>query len=336
MEFSPFLFISLIYAVIGVRVIARLVRSGRAVWDSGFSPSDRALVDEAAFFVLIPVSVALHELGHAVAIWTLGGEVVDFGYYGFAGFVSYVPFGFTATEQTIIAAAGSIVNLVLCLAAIGVVLLAGRRMRAPFNELLVQFAVLSGFNAFVVYPVLDLASGLNGDWRQMYDSGVPWLTTLIVAFQAVTLALGYWLLTSSGSKARIARLVGIPPGFERGWFGGMRPGSVDLDRLSPTERVLRGAAERVASGWSDPVRTDIQQFDGGTAVILQWGGGRQPKAVATRALAGGRTDLLALSPVAGDGRSPSPRLMHQWPDVPSEDDLTLGIRLAMETVDNGG
>jgi hypothetical protein len=335
MGFSPFVFISLFYAVIGVRVIVRLVRSWRSVWDTRFTPQDRMLVDESAFFVLVPISVALHELGHAVAIWVMGGEVIDFGYYGFAGYVSYFPSGFSATQQTIIAAAGSFVNLALCLLALGAVFLSRPRMRSAVNELLLQFVFLSGINAFIVYPLLDLASGLNGDWRQMYDSGVPWLTTLIAIVQAGTLAAGYWLYTNPRMKARIASLVDVPPGFERGLLGGIRPGKIDPGSLSPTERVLREAADRVASGWSDPVRTDFQRFDGGTAIILQWSAGGRPRAVATRAMSNGRTDLLALSPIQGDNGSTPPRLMHQWPALPSEDDLTLGIRLAMETVDRG-
>lgn len=335
MGFSPFVFISLFYAVIGVRVIVRLVRSWGSVWDTRFTPQDRMLVDESAFFVLIPVAVALHELGHAVAIWSMGGEVVDFGYYGFAGYVSYFPFGFSATQQTIIAAAGSLVNLLLCLLALGAVFLQRPRMRSAVNELLLQFVFLSGINAFIVYPLLDVASGLNGDWRQMYDSGVPWLTTLIVVAQAVTLFAGYWLYTNTGMKARIASLVDVPPGFERGLLGGLRPGQIDSANLSPVERVLREAAERVASGWSDPVRTDFQRFDGGTAIVLQWSTGGRPKAVATRSMTNGRTDLLALSMVPGDDGTTPPRLIHQWPALPSEDDLTLGIRLAMETIDRG-
>lgn len=335
MGFSPFVFISLFYAVIGVRVIVRLVRSWGSVWDTRFTPQDRMLVDESAFFVLIPLSVALHELGHAVAIWSMGGEVIDFGYYGFAGYVSYFPFGFSATQQTIVAAAGTLVNLLLCLLALGAVFLIRTRFRSAINELLLQFVFLSGINAFVVYPLLDVISGLNGDWRQMYDSGVPWLTTLIVVAQATTLFAGYWLYTNARMKACIASLVDVPPGFERGLLGGLRPGRVDPGSLSPVERVLREAADRVASGWADPVRTDFQRFDGGTAIILQWSTGGRPRAMATRSMASGRTDLLALPAAPGDDGGTPPRLVHQWPTLPSEDDLTLGIRLAMETIDRG-
>src|SRR5688572_25634014 len=121
MSFGAMTLFSLFYVVISVRVVYRLVGSWNAVWDKRFTQQDRSMVDEAAFFVLVPVSVALHELGHAVAVWGFGGEVVDFGFYGFAGYVSYYPSQFTEAERTIIAAAGTLVNLVLCLLALAVV-----------------------------------------------------------------------------------------------------------------------------------------------------------------------------------------------------------------------
>lgn len=333
MGFSPFIIISLMYAVIGVRAVFRLVRSWKATWDVRFTQQDRMLVDEAAFFVLIPISVALHELGHAVTIWLMGGEVVEFGYYGFAGFVSYAPFGYSATQQTIIAAAGTFVNLGLCLLGLAAVFLWRPPMRASINELLLQFVFLSGINAFIVYPLLDVASGLNGDWRQMYESGVPWLTAVLVAMQAAVILVGYGLLTNERSKARIARLTEIPPGFERGALGGIRPAKVDRATLSPSEQALHEASDRVASGWPEPVRTDVQRFSGGTAMVLQWSVAGTPRAVAARTLASGRTDILGLPLVSARSEERPPRLLHQWPALPSVDELTLGIRLAMESLD---
>jgi hypothetical protein len=116
----------------------------------------------------------------------------------------------TTVQQTLIAAAGSFVNLLLCVIVLAVVLVRRPPMRAAFNELLIQFVVISGLNAFILYPLLDVASGLNGDWRQMYGSGVPWLSGVIVACQLAILAVGYWLLTNRDMKARFARLTDVP------------------------------------------------------------------------------------------------------------------------------
>ena len=337
MPLGPFAIISLIYVAIGIRVVYRLLGSWGKVWDRKFTQADRSIVDEAAFFVLVPVSVALHELGHAVAIWAMDGEVVDFGYYGFAGYVSYFAFQFDDVQRTLIAAAGSIVNLLLCLAAFALVFLQKSRMRAAFNELLLQFAILSGINAFVVYPLLDLASGINGDWRQMYDSGVPWLTGAIVAIQGAVLLAGYLLVTRPAPKARMASLTDVPGGFERGVFGGIRPGKIDSASLSPVERTLQEVANRVSSGWADPVESHIQRFGGGTALVLEWGGSEAGRmAVAARSFENGRTDIVRLHSAAAGSEPAPPKLLHQWARLPEIDQLTLGLRVAMETTERGG
>jgi hypothetical protein len=336
MSFGPFAILSLFYVVIGIRVVYRLVQSWSTVWDLDFTQSDRSIVDEAAFFVLVPISVALHELGHAVAIWAMGGTVVDFGYYGFAGYVSYFPAQFSLTQQTIIAAAGSVVNLLLCILAFGFVFLRRPPMRAANNELLLQFAFLSGLNAFVVYPLLDLASGLNGDWRQMYDSGVPWLSGLIVAVQVAVLWTGYWLATNPRNKARMVSLTDVPPGFERGLLGGLRPGRIDASTLSPVERSLQEATSRVVSGWPEPVKSHVQRFEGGTAIVLEWEAGHGGRtAIAARAFDTGRTDIVTLSPAATNATPAPPRLLHQWPALPGADQLTVGLRVAMEAAERG-
>lgn len=334
MGLGPFAIISLIYAVIGIRSVARLINSWERVWDRKFTLKDRQLVDEAAFFVLVPVSVALHELGHAVAIWSYGGEVEEFGFYGFAGYVAFFPFGFSELQLTLISAAGSIINLVLCGIALGLVFLRRRAFRAAINELLVQFAVVSGANAFILYPLLDLASNMNGDWRQMYSSEIPWLTGIIVAVQVGVIAFGYWLFSSPGIKARLAQLTDVPAGMERGLLGGVRPGTIDVQTLSPQERVLREAVERVQSGWTSKVETGLQRFNGGTAMTVAWQRDGRTHAMAVRTFANDRTDVVALN-TNPDVQNAHPHLIHAWPALPSTDELTLALRLAMESVEQG-
>lgn len=330
MSFGPFAFISLFYAVIGIRVVYSLITSWRKTWDGTFTPADRNLVDQAAFFVLVPISVALHELGHAVAIWSMGGDVMGYGYYGFAGYVSFLPSQFSTIEQTIIAAAGSLVNLVLCVVAIAFVYLWKPPVRASINELLLQFAFISGLNAFVVYPVLDLFSGLNGDWRQMYDSGVPWLTAIIVAVQAATLAGGYWLATNPGVKSRAASRTGVPPGFERGLLGGMHASDIKPEGWTPSEQVLMEAARNVAGGWAHPVKPQLQRFSGGTAVLMEWSSGSARRAVAARVLGQGQTQLLQIDLPQRGTVAPPPQVVHQWNTLPTTDQLAIGLRIAME------
>ena len=56
MPFGTFILISLFYAVIGVRVVRDLWMHRREAFDRQFTSADRHLVDQAAFFLLVPIS----------------------------------------------------------------------------------------------------------------------------------------------------------------------------------------------------------------------------------------------------------------------------------------
>lgn len=327
--------ISLFYVVLGVRVIWMIIRNWRSVWDRNFTANDRMLVNQASFFFLVPISVLLHELGHAIAVWGFGREVVGWGFYGFAGYVSYIPFGLSDVQQTLISAAGTLVNLVLCLIALAIVLYWRPPLRAALNELLIGFIFISGLNAFIVYPALDLISGMNGDWRQMYSSGVPWLTALIVITQIGVLAGGYWLFTNPGMKAKFARLTDVPPGFERGMFGGMQPAKIRTMNMDSGEIHMRDAVNRVSSGWHTRVDSQIQRFDGGSAVLLQWTTNRALRVMAVRSLGSDAFDIVEI-PTSVDGQQAGrPRILQRWNRKPGIEELTIGLRMAMERLESG-
>ncbi len=327
---SGFSIISLLYVVLGVRVVWQIATNWRSVRDKNFTPQDRLLVNQASFFFLIPISVVLHELGHAVAVWGFGSEVVDWGFYGFAGYVSYLPYGLTAVQQTIIAAAGTIVNLILCLLALAVVLGWRPPLRAALNELLIGFIFISGANAFIVYPLLDIVSGMNGDWRQMYDSGVPWLTGLIIVVQVAVLAGGYWLFTDAGMKARFARLTDVPPGYERGLFGGMQPAKISTMNMDPAEIHMRDAINRVASGWHTRIDSHIQRFDGGSAMLLQWSTNRAIHVLAIRSLPADVYDIVSIPTNQEGSQAGRPQVIQRWTRKPGIEELTIALRVAME------
>lgn len=327
--------LSLLYVALGVRVVWMMAQNWRSVWDKNFTSADRMLVNQASFFFLVPISVLLHELGHAIAIWAFGRDVVDWGFYGFAGYVSYFPFGLTDVQQTMISAAGSLVNLVLCLGALALVLFWKPPLRAAINELLIGFVFISGANAFIVYPVLDLASGMNGDWRQMYDSGVPWLTTIIVITQIAVLAGGYWIFTNPDMKAKFARLTNVPPGYERGLLGGIKPAQIKTMNMDTTEIHIREAVNRVAGGWHTRVDSHIQRFDGGSALLLQWTTNRTLRVMAVRSLQNDAWDIVEIPTSAAGQQAGKPRVLQRWNRKPGIEELTIALRVSMERVDTG-
>ena len=350
MGFNGFILLSLFYAVIGVQVVGQIVTHRREIFDLRFTEADRALVQQAAFFVLVPISVALHELGHAVLIWSFGGQVIDFGYYVFAGFVSYRE-PFTDSQRILVALAGTLVNVILAGAAIAVVILRRRPLRAAYNELLLQFAILSTVNALIFYPLLDLVSGLNGDWHQMYFGGVPVLAGAILIGHVGILGLGYWAWKNPRMSARLAALTGAPEGTLRGPMGRLRANSGAVstrrDDVSPEERALRAAGARVASGWPEPVDVAVQQRGDEVAMVLAWQAAADLRSVVARATSGGNLDMWGViaprtsgnhrpgSTPSNEATPPSPvrRRLRQRGSLPDVDALTLELRLAMEEVE---
>jgi len=346
MSLGPFALLSLFYVVLGVRVIFQLARNFRQTFDRNVTQEDRMLVDQAAFFVLLPISVALHELGHAIMVRFFGGQVLDWGFYGFAGYVAFDPRDFTDAQQIVIAAAGTAVNLLLAGIAVALVFLKRPPFRAAINQLLITFTWISLLNALVVYPLLDIVSGLNGDWTQMYDldidaglngdwthlygGRVPALSLLILIIHITVLAALFWAWKSPAMHARVARLTG----------GSSRSGRISAtSRLPATsksgatavEQTLREAATRVASGWSSPVEAAIQRGRNGSALVLSWGTGAV------------RRSVMAIAPDAGGiefsgalrsgGGSPEQRPLGRDPGERDVDRLTMMLRLAMESVE---
>ena len=62
MSLGPFALISLFYVFLGVRVIYQLARNFRRTFDRNFTHEDRMLVDQAAFFVLLPMIHAISRM----------------------------------------------------------------------------------------------------------------------------------------------------------------------------------------------------------------------------------------------------------------------------------
>jgi len=347
--FNAFILISLFYCFIGLRVVHQLVTHWRATWDRTFTPSDRGLVDQAAFFILLPISVALHELGHATAIWSFGGHVTDFGFFVFAGYVSYDS-PFTNVQHILVAFAGPFVSWLLAVLAVAFVLLKRPPMRAAYNELLLQFAVLDIVNVLIFYPLLDFATGLEGDWSQMYFGHVPALSAAILVWHLGTLAVGYWAWKNPGMRARFAALTGSPTGAQRAVFGGFRRGPLPEVSLSASEQALREAASRVASGWPQPVSGQLQRRGNESVLILAWEdnglrravlawiqpddidlwGTVEPLATAARAPTAVPLDHHRLAAVGEI--EPLRRHISRLPATASADELTLALRVAMEEV----
>lgn len=337
MPFGFFALLSLLYAVVGVRIVGDIIRHRRTIFDHVFTETDRYYVGQAAFFLLVPLSVALHELGHAIAIWSFGGHVTDFGFYVFAGFVSYAE-PFTDTQRIIVALAGPLVNVVLAGAALAAIAVRRPPMRAAFNELLFQFAVISTANALIFYPLLDFGTGMEGDWSQIYNGGKPALSAIILLAHLGILGGAYVAWRNDRIRARLAALTGVPPGSTRRVFGPVRQAHTGTSPLpsgtadTPEARTLHNAATRVASGWPAPVTIRFERRASGDVLTMLWSDGLTNRAIVVHGAPEGGYRLLGAIQQAAD----APPLMIEltrWTALPSEDDLVMAIRMGMERVD---
>jgi tetratricopeptide (TPR) repeat protein len=153
--------IAIVYALIAVSVVVKLWRNGRASFDSHFTAQDRRLLGAATFYLLVPIAVALHELGHALATWSVGGHVEDFHFMLYWGWVlpARDP-AFEPWEMAYTAAAGNAVTLAM---GFGAVLWTARRPHtAAWNFVRLELARILLWLTLAIYPAFSLLLGLAG------------------------------------------------------------------------------------------------------------------------------------------------------------------------------
>lgn len=338
MPLGGFGLLSIFYLFLGVRFLLQFLPRRKEIFDNNFTPYDRSMLGQAAFFLLLPISVALHELGHAIAIWAMGGKVLGFGFYFFSGYVSYDPRGFSDVQRTLIAFAGTFVNLLLIVLALAVVFGKKPPLRAPWNELLLQFVFISGINALLFYPAMDVLSGMSGDWTQMYQSGVPWLTAIIVFIQVGFLAVGWFAWKNAKIHARIGELTGQPAGsgMRIGFGGGgqAQPAKFDPASLTGNEKTVASAVNRVAAGWSPKPTVRMDRGQGSSVTSMIWPSNDADRTVAVVVRPNGETAIVGNVHSRRDpGAAANQGLVRSYPSVPPEDDLTMAVRVAAEQID---
>src|SRR3954452_7344892 len=99
-----------------VATLADLFRGREELFDTRVPANDRQRLLRLAMFVLLPLSVLAHEGGHAILVKVFDGQITDFGFYFFYGFVAHQGF-YSPLQLALIAFAGPAVNIVLGLAA---------------------------------------------------------------------------------------------------------------------------------------------------------------------------------------------------------------------------
>ncbi len=185
---------AIIYGIISIDTILRLANNWGSFWDDKVTAKDRFLLERVAVFILIPLGVFFHELGHALATLQVGGEVREFQWRVVWGYVIAAG-NFLPVESWWIAFSGNLVSIALGYLAILAVPLVKKTV---LKQLFYTFSQAELVFSLVAYPLFSFTT-FRGDWLKIYDFSVkPYaqITLGIHLFLVFTLWLNYktqWL-----------------------------------------------------------------------------------------------------------------------------------------------
>lgn len=176
--------LNLIYLPLMVITIKDLATNWKSVWDDHLTGRDRFILQKVVIFLLMPIVVYCHEMGHALSIEYFGGKVAEFHFGLFWGFV--VPSGtFTADQTVITFLAGNAVQIAIgLLAGIAALFISS----PPVVAMLVYLALWSVGGTVVIYALMS-ATGYYGDWIAIYTAPTPVLKTIIGTVHAALVVL---------------------------------------------------------------------------------------------------------------------------------------------------
>ncbi len=181
--------VDIVFGIALLGTLFLLVRHWRAFWDRDFTASDRRLATQCAAFVVPPVVVLLHELGHVAAARMVGGEVLDFHYGLIEGSVR-VAGGLSDAQFWWVALAGNMVGAGtgLGLSLVGAY---GARLPRALRRVLILGGLMQVVFQLVVYPLMSLSARF-GDWEAIYDFGATPALSAITALTHVVVLAAVW------------------------------------------------------------------------------------------------------------------------------------------------
>lgn len=166
---------SVLYGVAGLVTFVRVVQARQSFFDRIVTNEDISLAWGVSLFLLTPVGVLAHELGHYLTADYLGASDVQLHHRGYWGFVSYsATSGVSETKLLIVIGAGPFVGVLLGYLSLAVGALISRRV--IFRYLLVSFGLFTVMHNLVFYPLIDALSHRydhRGDFYNLYFTSQP-------------------------------------------------------------------------------------------------------------------------------------------------------------------
>lgn len=171
------------------------------------SARTRQLAGGVAFFILVPVGVLLHELGHMLAAWSTGSQVLGLHYFLFWGYVEYVPSSQSALLEWYVSLAGNFGSYALGIASIAAAMYL-RNAKPVRRVILMQLGLLELVQTLIAYPLMSLDPGFVGDWNSIYSFRAPVASTATLAVHILSLAAFIYLVQAN---RRAKYLLGTAP-----------------------------------------------------------------------------------------------------------------------------
>ncbi|MEM7557447.1 MAG: tetratricopeptide repeat protein, partial [Cyanobacteria bacterium P01_A01_bin.84] len=147
------------------------------------------------------LGVLLHEIGHSLATWQVGGTVETFRWYFFSGYI--IPSGdFNLAEYWWIVFAGNLVSILLGLLPIFFITRVSKRI---LGEILYFFAFIQSIYALIVYPAWSILTR-SGDWIKIYNLNFqPYAPFTLVAHLLLLWKLRQLYHSQAAIQWRLAR-----------------------------------------------------------------------------------------------------------------------------------
>lgn len=235
-----------VFSLTQLRYTVRILRQARQRWPELSGPPLTAwkskLLDDAAIYVATPVSILLHELGHALAVWFFGGRVVEFGFFIFWGYV-LPDRAFPPVPQWIISSAGTWMSLLFGATA----WLLTHRSASPVW----RYAGLRTWRfqilfALVLYPAYTALLAF-GDWRTIYNfQATPLLSGVMGVVHAGAL-IAFWRAEWGGRFEQVTHESVAEADQYAAWQAQAQAAPADLEtRLELLRRQAQGHAPHTA------------------------------------------------------------------------------------------
>lgn len=170
--------IAIVYGIAALRTIGRIWRYRAHLADNTvFDEFQRQTAYASAFFLCVPITVYLHELGHALTAHYYGAQDIRIHFYFYFGDTTYVA-GLPPRCEWWIALAGNLVTFGLGLVSLAVGLLLP--MRQFWRCIWLSLCAIELVQVLLWYPGLCLLGGYQGDFTVIYGKAYFWSGMYVV------------------------------------------------------------------------------------------------------------------------------------------------------------